>query len=180
MTNHRFSLRRVLAALIVCAATGSAQLTTVPRINAARVAGELGAATLGTVLGAEGGLVAAAGVAYLIRGHGGDVDDPRLMRALTPILWLGSGVGAGTGAWLASRTNGQSSNWGATAAASSVVSALAFQYAGWPMTPDSRARHRSDSKWRRLAPVWMTAIAATAVATATREKDVRVSVSYIH
>ncbi|MDQ8153579.1 MAG: hypothetical protein P3B98_02855 [Gemmatimonadota bacterium] len=166
------SLRRTVLALAVCGSAAAGQRTVTPRILPTRVAGELAAGAVAFTLGAEGGLVAAAGVAYLIRGHGGEVDDPQLVRALTPLLWAGGGLGAGTGAWLVSRTNGQASDWGANVAVSTVVSAVAFRYAGWPMTPATKERQRHYSAWRRAAPVWLTALAAAAVATGTREKRV--------
>lgn len=174
MTALITNLRRAVAALVVCGGLGAAQETTTPRIHAGRVAGELGAGAVGFTLGAEGALVAAAGVAYLLRGHGGEIDDPRMIRALTPVLWVGGGLGAGTGAWLASRTNGQSSRWRVNVLTSTAVSALAFRYAGWPLTSESRERQRAYGAWRRVAPVWMAAVTAAAVATATRQKKVPV------
>ncbi|MHB8839829.1 MAG: hypothetical protein ACYC7F_12865 [Gemmatimonadaceae bacterium] len=159
---------RALAARVVSGSLVGAQRVT-PSVQPLRVAGELGAGAVGFTLGAEGGLLVAAGVAYLVQGHGGDVTSPRLQRALTPILVAGGGVGAGTASWLVSRANGQSSDWGLNVAVSTVVTALAFRYAGWPMTGETAERRRSMGRWRLLAPVWMSAFAATAVATATRE-----------
>ncbi|MBW7934749.1 MAG: hypothetical protein H3C62_14310, partial [Gemmatimonadaceae bacterium] len=115
----------------------------------ARVAGELAAGAVGFTLGSEGGLVVAAGVAYLVQGHS-DVTDPKLMRALTPLLWAGGGLGAGTSTWLVSRANGQSSDWAANVVLSTAVSALSFRYAGWPMTKEKREATRPYGKWRRL------------------------------
>jgi hypothetical protein len=161
-------LRRALAALVVSASVAVAQRAT-PSVQPLRVAGELGAGAVGFTLGAEGGLLVAAGVAYLVQGHGGDVTSPRLQRALTPILVAGGGLGAGTSSWLVSRANGQTSDWGLNVAASTVVTAIAFRYAGWPMTNETAERRRKMGRLRLLAPVWMSAVTATVVATASRE-----------
>lgn len=161
-------MRCAVAALVVCAGLAGAQRTTTPSLQPIRIVGELGASAVGFTLGAEGGLLVAAGVSYLVTGHSGEITSPGLRRALTPILIVGGGLGAGTSAWLVSRANGQTSNWGWDVGASTVVTALAFRYAGWPMTGESRKRPMS--RWRRLAPVWMSAITATAIASATRER----------
>ena len=162
---HR-CVRRRLAAFVVCATPLAAQRAPTPALQPARVLGEAAVALPGFVLGAESGLVVAAGVAYLVRGHGGDVTEPGLQKALTVILVGGGGLDAGTSAWLASRANGQTSRWGWDVGAATAVTAIAFRVAGWPMTPASRAR--KTGRWRRLAPVWMSAAAATVAATATR------------
>lgn len=169
MTSLTSLSRRVLAALVVSTMLAGAQQVATPALQGLRVAGELGAGAVGFTLGAEGGLVVAAGVAYLVTGHGGDINDPRLVRRLTPLLWAGGGLGASTSAWLASRVNGQSSDWALNAAVTTAVSAVAFHYAGWPATKDTEERRRHMGHWRKLAPVWMSAVTATVVATATRE-----------
>ncbi|MEK7240224.1 MAG: hypothetical protein AAB224_06530 [Gemmatimonadota bacterium] len=151
------------------ASLASAEHATTPSVQPLRVAGELGAGTVGFAVGSHAGLVVGGGVAYLVQGHSGDVTSPRLQRALTPLLWLGGGLGAGTGSWLVSRANGQSSDGGLNVAVSTVVTAVSFKYAGWPMTKVTAERRSSMGRWRRMAPVWMSAIGATAVATATRE-----------
>jgi hypothetical protein len=162
-------MRRAIAALVVSSIAAGAQQVATPPLRGLRVAGELGAGTVGFTLGAEAGLVVAAGVAYLATGKGGDVNDPRLQRRLTPFLWAGGGLGASTSAWLASRVDGQTSDWALNAAVTTVVTAVAFRYAGWPMTAETDARRRTMGRWRKLAPVWMSAVTATAIATATRE-----------
>lgn len=171
-------LRRGVVALAVFTAPAGAQTLcggclippepATPPLQPARLAGQLGAGVVGFTLGAEGGLVAAAGVAYLVRGHGGDITTPGLKAFATGVLMVGGGVGAATGSYLVSRANGQTSNFATNAAVSTAVTALAFKYAGWPMTPESRARPMS--RWRRMAPVWMSALSATIVAAATRER----------
>jgi len=179
------SMRRAFVALALAAASLGAQRATVrslslcsgcvlpsetakPALQPLRMAGALGASAVGFTLGAEGGLLVAAGVAHLARGHGGDITTPGLKRLTTAILVAGGGLGAGTSAWVVSRADGQSSSWGWDVGASTLVAAFAFKYAGWPMTPESR--RRPMSKWRRLAPVWMSAVAATVAASATRER----------
>lgn len=169
MTSLTSLMRRALAALVVSASVVAAQQVATPAMQGLRIAGELGASVVGFTLGAEGGLVAAAGVAYLVTGHGGNVNDPRLQRRLTPLLWAGGGLGASTSAWLASRVDGQTSDWALNAAVTTAVTAVAFKYAGWPMTDATAARRCAMSRWRKLAPVWMSAVTATVVATATRE-----------
>lgn len=169
MTSLFPRLRRAFAALVVSSTVIGAQQAATPALQGLRVAGELGASAVGFTLGAEGGLVVAAGVAYLVTGHGGDINDPRLVKRLTPLLWAGGGLGASTSAWLASRVDGQSSDWALNAAVTTAVAAVAFHYAGWPATKATEERRRHMGRWRKLAPVWMSAVTATVVATATRE-----------
>jgi hypothetical protein len=169
MTTLNPVLRRALAALVVSAGVVGAQQVSIPPLQGLRVAGELGAGAVGFTLGAEGGLVVAAGVAYLVTGHGGNVNDPRLRRRLTPLLWAGGGLGASTSAWLASRADGQTSDWALNAAVTTAVTAVAFHYAGWPATQATEERRSHMGRWRKLAPVWGSAVTATVVATATRE-----------
>jgi len=180
-------LRRSVAALVVCAAPLGSQVSCIalpsnpkgcllpppvaastPVLQPLRIAGELGAGAVGFTLGAEGGLLAASGVAYLVRGHGGEITTPGLKKLTSAILVAGGGLGAGTSAWLASRADGQSSRWGWDVGVSTVAAALAFKYAGWPLTPESR--RRPMGRLRRMAPVWMSAVAATIAASATRER----------
>ncbi len=159
---------RQLPSLTLCSGCLLPPTASTPALQPMRVAGELGASAVGFTLGAEGGLVVAAGVAHLVTGHGGEVTSPKLVRALTPIMVAGGALGAGTSAWLASRINGQNSSWGWDVGATTVVTALAFRCAGWPMTSESRKRPMS--RWRRMAPVWMSALTATIAASATRER----------
>jgi hypothetical protein len=160
---------RALAALVVSSTLVAAQQVPTPALQGLRVAGELGAGVAGFTLGAEGGLLVSAGVAYLATGHFGEINDPKMIRRLTPLLWAGGGLGASTSAWLASRVNGQTSDWALNAAITTTVTAVAFHYAGWPMTKETAERRRSMGRLRLLAPVWMSAITATAIATGTRE-----------
>lgn len=169
MAAYITNLRRVIAALVVCAGVATAQnRKATPPLVGARVAGEAAVSAVGYTLGSEGALFAAAGVAYLVTGHGGDIDNPALERAITPLLWIGGGVGAASGAWYVSRYHRQASHLGRNVAIATVVNALAYQYAGWPMTKRTRERTRSYSAWRRMSPVIVTALTATAVASATR------------
>lgn len=170
MSTFLLRLRRALAALCVSASGVTAQQAPTPSLSPLRVAGEVGASVVGFTLGAEGSLALAAGVAYLVRGHGGDISDPRAMKLATMAIIAGAGLGASSSAWVASRINGQSSDWASNAAITTVVVAAAFRYAGWPMTRETAARRKHMSRARLLSPVWMSAIASTAVASATRRR----------
>ena len=169
MTSLTLFTRRVLAALVVSSIVAGAQQATAPALQPARIAGELAAGTAGFALGSHAGLFVAAGIGYLVQGNWSDINDPRLVKRLTPLLWAGGGLGASTSAWLASRVDGQTSDWALNAAVTTAVTAVAFHYAGWPATKATEDRRRHMGRWRKLAPVWMSAVTATAVATATRE-----------
>lgn len=163
------SIRRALAAFLVCATPLAAQRTATPALQGARVAGELAAGAVGFTLGSHAGLFAGAGIAYVVRGRGGDISDsPGLMRMAWTTIVIGGGAGAGTAAWLASRTNDQTSSLGWDIGAATAATVLTFAWADWPMRPDKP--RRPMSRVRLLAPVWGSALAATIAATATRER----------
>lgn len=169
MASNITNLRRVVAALVVCAGAAAAQnRKATPPLVGGRVAGEAALSAVGYTMGSEGALFASAGVAYLVTGHGGNINNPALERAITPLLWVGGGLGAAAGAWYVSRYHRQASYLGRNVAISTAVNALAYQYAGWPMTKATRERTKGYSAWRRISPVIFTALTATAVASATR------------
>jgi len=175
-------VRRIIAALVVSATSAAAQTTgagawrgslaadagTAVSLQPARIAGEMGAGMVGFALGAEVSFFTSAGIANLVRGHGGDITTPGLRRLTTAIVIAGGGVGAGTSAWLVSRADRQSSSYWWDVGAATAATAVAFKWAGWPMTESSR--RRPMSRLRRMAPVWMSAMAATWAASATRTR----------
>jgi hypothetical protein len=156
---------RVLAALCVCAGIANAQQST-PPLQGARTAGELVAGSVGALVGAYTGIAVVGVVNYLVTHHQ-EISNPRAQRFGYAMMFAGGAVGASTSAWLVSRADHQTSNWGANLAVTTAVTAVAYRYAGWPYT---RGKSRPASVWRRAAPLWMPAIAATIVASATRER----------
>ena len=133
------------------------------------MAGEFASGTIGFALGSHAGLVAGAGIAFLVRGHGGDISDsPGLMRMAWTTIVLGSGAGTGMSVWLVSRINDQDSSLGWDIGAATAATVLTFAWADWPMRGDKP--RRTMSRFRRLAPVWGSALAATIAASATRER----------
>lgn len=168
-------LRHLLAASFVCATPLGAQQgagplrVPTPTLQPARIAGELATGTLGFALGSHAGLFTGAGVAYVVRGHGGDISDsPGLMRMAWMMIVVGGGAGAGTSAWIVSRIDHQTSSLGWDIGAATAATVLAFKWADWPMRPDKPRREMS--RFRRMAPVWGSALAATIAASATRER----------
>ena len=185
MRHHTAFARRAAAAVLICAAPLGAQrlpvpslylcggcllppVPSTPALQPARIAGEAAAGVVGFTLGAETGLLAAAGIAYLVRGHGGDIESPGLKRMATAVLVAGGGAGAGTSAWLVSRIDRQSSSLGWDIGAATAATALAFAWADWPM--DRSKPQRKMSRFRRMTPVWAGAVAATIAASSTRRR----------
>ncbi len=158
----------VLTAWLVCGAPLAAQQATTPALQPARIVGELAAGTVGFALGTHAGLFTGAGIAYVVRGRGGDISDSRgLMRMPWTMIVVGGGAGAGASAWLASRIDDQSSSLAWDIGAATAATVLAFKWADWPMRTGKP--RRKMSRFRRMAPVWGSALAAAVAASVTRE-----------
>lgn len=165
----RCSARHLGAAFLVLAAPLIAQQVQTPALQPLRLAGELAAGTVGFALGSHAGLFTGAGIAYVVRGHGGDISDsPGLMRMAWTLIAVGGGVGAGTSAWLVSRIDNQASSLGWDIGAATAATVLAFKWADWPMRGDKP--RRKMTRFRSMAPVWGSALAATIAASATRNR----------
>ncbi|MEK6612464.1 MAG: hypothetical protein AABZ29_06755 [Gemmatimonadota bacterium] len=181
MRNMIRGSRYLLAAFVVSVAPLGAQMpgpndlpgypSPLPalKLQPMRIAGEAAAGIVGFALGSHAGLFTAAGIAYVARGHGGDISGSLgLMRMAWTMIVVGGGAGAGTSAWLVSRIDNQTSSLGWDIGAATVATVLAFKWADWPMRPGKP--RRTMSRFRRMAPVWGSALAATIAASATRER----------
>ncbi len=114
-------------------------------------------------------IAAPAGIAHVVRGHGGDIATPGLRRMAFAVIMLGGGAGAGTSAWLMSRPDHQTSSIGWDIGAATMATAIAFRVSGWPLERGEPTPRMS--RFRRLAPVWMAPLAATIAASATRRRQ---------
>lgn len=153
-----------MISLVATTRVGAQERT--PPLQPLRIAGEYALSTVGLAAGGEAGLATAAGIAYLVRGHGGDIHTPGLKRMAWATIVLGAGAGSGSSAWLVSRMDRQTSNIGWDIGAATAASIVSFPLAGWPRT----GQRKGMAAWRRNAPVWLVPLAATVAASATRAR----------
>lgn len=158
-------LRRATAAILIAVGLAGAQQAAKPPVSGGRVAGELVASAVGMGLS----LVVADRIAKAKCGRRTDpapANDARCRGPVFLVGFLAAGAAAGTGAWLVSRSAGQSSSFGTDVAAGTggVIFGMAL---GVPRP--NPFRQKGVVAFIRRWAVLITPVATTIAATATRE-----------
>lgn len=158
-------LRRAAAAILVSAGLAGAQEVAKPPVRAGRVAGEFVASVAGMGLS----LAVANRIANAKCGRRADPAATSDSRCRGPVLFAGllaSGVAAGTGAWLVSRSADQSTSFGTDVAAG--TGGIVFGMVLGVPRPNPFHQKGVVAFIRRWA-ILITPVATTIAATATRE-----------